>query len=142
MAGYVTSSEKPARSASSLTATGPSSIFSASASNRRRSSNESSDCSAHMAIRCQATRSIRRSRVASTSTSGSGEVVGVIISASGGRVYRRGLHDLVDDGPGVRDRDRVRRAGDLERALCVGALRHVLLKGGGDDVVVLADQEA
>ena len=55
------------------------------------------------------------------------------------RVCRRGLQDLVCDGLWVRDRDRVRATGDLEREMRVGALGHVVLEGGGDDVVLLAD---
>ena len=60
---------------------------------------------------------------------------------SGGCVYRRGLHDLVGYGLGVRDRDRVRATGDLDRAVRAGALGHVMLEGGGNDVVLLADHE-
>ena len=44
-------------------------------------------------------------------------------------------------GLGVRDRDRVRGAGDLDRAVRAGALGHVVLELGGDDAVLLADQE-
>src|SRR5688500_4989340 len=60
---------------------------------------------------------------------------------SGGHGHRRGLHDLVGDGLGVRDRDRVRGTGDLEGAVRARALGHVVLELGGDDVVLLADQE-
>ena len=52
-----------------------------------------------------------------------------------------GLEDQVSRRAGVGDGDRVRRAGDLDRAASVGALGHVVLELLGDVAVLLAEDE-
>src|SRR5690349_16525971 len=59
----------------------------------------------------------------------------VPVSVTGGGWLRRGRADHLGRRPGVRDGDRMGRAGNLHHAARAGALGHEPLQGGGDVAV-------
>jgi hypothetical protein len=72
---------------------------------------------------------------------GHGEVLSVVVGGLRSCGQPGGLEDQLGDRAGLRDGDRVRRALDRDRPLRAGAVGHVALELGGDDAVLLADQE-
>src|SRR3954451_23982704 len=79
--------------------------------------------------------------ISGLSVTGMGDSFGSLRSDSGGGAQRRGLKDQLSRRPGMGNGDGVRGARDLDRAVGARAQGHVVLEGGGDVAVLLAEHE-